>query len=85
MFEKFLVYVFFQFLGAIFSPKPRVSQQDARAATEDQLRQPDSSAGNNIAVLFGSRNMESGQILYSGDFKSTPIRKKVSSGGKGGK
>lgn len=63
---------------ALLAPKPKI--EDARAQGLDDVKFPQSTEGAPIALLLGSCRQRGPNTLWSGDFKSVAITKKVKTG-----
>lgn len=67
-----IIFVVALVIGIAMMPKPESQPPpglgDVKAPTADE--------GREIPVLFGTRNIKGPNVVWYGDFRSTPIKKK---------
>lgn len=59
-------------LSFAMQPKP----QNAKPAGLGDFKVPTAEVGREIPVLFGTRNLDGPNVVWYGDFASSPVRKK---------
>jgi hypothetical protein len=74
MFAQIVAYVALQVLSYLLTPKPKVDQP--KPAGLDDIDFPSTELGKDIPVLFGTREITDPMVLWYGDLRAVPIRKK---------
>lgn len=70
MWTNLLIGLVFTAISYLLQPKP----EGPKAATLDDFNVPRSSEGDEIGKVYGTVWINSPQIAWFGDFKSTPIK-----------
>jgi hypothetical protein len=74
MWVQIIVFIATQVLSYLLTPKPKV--ENAKAATLDDVDVPIAEVGIEIPVLFGTREIKGANVVWYGDLRAVPIRKK---------
>jgi len=69
---QIVTYLALQVLSYLLTPKPKVDKP--AAATEATV--PTTELGSEIPVLFGTKEITEPMVLWYGDLRAVPIRKK---------
>lgn len=60
-------------IGLIYSYSMRPKPQNARPAGLEEIQAPTAEDGREIPVLFGTRDIQSANVVWYGDFQAAPI------------
>jgi len=72
MWAQLALYVASLVISAVLTPKPKIAKPQALTEVEA----PVAEIGKPIAVLFGERQIKGINVVWFGDLRSVPIRKK---------
>lgn len=72
MFWNIALFVVGFLLSAFLAPKPK----PMKPAGLDSFNVPTAEAGREIPVLFGTRMIKSSNVVWFGDLRTQPIKKK---------
>ena len=74
MWAQLLTYIGLQILSFLLTPKPKF--ENAKAATLEDVNVPIAEVGVEIPVLFGTKEIKGANVVWYGDLRAVPIRKK---------
>jgi len=66
-----VVFIVAALIAVALTPKPQIQNQ-----TPEQFKVPKTGEGEEIPVLFGTRDVRSPNVVWYGDIKTVAIRKK---------
>jgi hypothetical protein len=70
----YLVYFIVVMVVAVAMAQPK--SQNMAPAGFDEIQAPTAEEGREIPVLFGTRDMSGPNVVWYGDLKTVPVRKK---------
>lgn len=68
----FILFIVSALIAVAITPKP-----DTQAVTPEDLQVPQVGEGDEIPVLFGTRDIRSPHVVWYGDVKTVAVRKKA--------